>query len=184
MTPEPPPGTTPPGIPRSPLRPPDIFLPKPDKTAEHRNGGTSGIYVSSGGQVYGPAVARDVVAGLRTGYFDADALFRVAGGSEWRPVAEMAQHLNLPRLDAELPHLELPPRIPLHVPPTEEIRPKWPSARRPSSSSPRGERRRSGSKGRSGKAAKGKLAGRLIVVGAILLAILITASLLWFISKS
>ena len=182
------PNTTP-GTPEPRQRPPDSMLPKSERHAERSGGAKAGLYVSSGGQAYGPSTPREVVASVRTGYFNEDAVFWVEGRNEWRPLTELAQHVELPPPSVEPAHLELPPRIPLHAPPTQPVTPKWPGARRrsstssaSSSSSPRGERRRRDRKGRPAKAPKGRLAGRLIVFGAILLAILITAGGLLLIS--
>lgn len=187
MTPEKLPHTPPPppvGTPGAQLRPPDFLLPKSDRNAEHSSGAKVGIYVSSGGQTYGPSTAREVVASVRTGYFGEDAVFWVESCNEWRPLNELAQHVELPPPGAAPAQLELPPRIPIHSPPAEPVTPKWPGARRrpSSSSSSRGEKRRRERKGGSSKAPKGQWAGRLIVWGAIFLAILITAGLLLLIS--
>lgn len=192
MMPEGPPEktNTTPGTPGPQLRPPDFMLPKSDRHAERSDGAKAGLYVSSGGQTYGPSTPREVAASVRTGYFNEDAVFWVESRNEWRPLTELAQHVELPPPSAEPAHLELPPRVPLHSPPTEAITPKWPGARRRSStsspapsSSSRGERRRRDRKGRpANKAPKGRLAGRLIVFGAILFAILITAGVLLLIS--
>lgn len=188
------PPTSPPGTPGSQLRPPDFLLPKSERNTERSRDSKADLYVSSGGQTYGPSTPREVVASVRTGYFDADAAFWVESRHEWRPLAELAQHVELPPPNLEPVHLELPPRVPLHSPPTEAVTPKWPGARRrsssppalassPSPSPPRGEKRRRGRKGRQGKTAKGRLVGRLIVFGAILFAILITAGLLLLLSR-
>ena len=184
-----PPGTPGSGAPGPQLRPPDSMLPKSERHAERSGGAKAGLYVSSGGQTYGPSTPREVVASVRTGYFNEDAVFWVESRNEWRPLTELAQHVELPPPSVEPAHLELPPRIPLHAPPTQAVTPKWPGAGRrsstssaSSSSSPRGERRRRDRKGRPGKPPKGRLAGRLIVFGAILLAILITAGVLLLIS--
>ena len=185
MIPERPPETplhTHPGTPGPQLRPPDFMLPKSERHADRSGGAKAGLYVSSGGQTYGPSTPREVVASVRTGYFNEDAVFWVESRNEWRPLTELAQHVELPPPSVEPAHLELPPRIPLHAPPTQAVTPKWPGARRRSSTSPRGERRRRDRKGRPAKAPKGRLAGRLIVFGAILLAILITAGGLLLIS--
>jgi hypothetical protein len=167
------------------------MLPKSERHAERSGGAKAGLYVSSGGQTYGPSTPREVVASVRTGYFNEDAVFWVESRNEWRPLTELAQHVELPPPSVEPAHLELPPRIPLHAPPTQAVTPKWPGAGRrsstssaSSSSSPRGERRRRDRKGRPGKPPKGRLAGRLIVFGIILLAILITAGVLLLISAA
>jgi hypothetical protein len=197
MTPEHPPETsltTPPSTPGLKLRPPDLQLPKSERHAERSGGAKVGLYISSGGQTYGPSTPREVVASVRTGYFHEDAVFWVESRNEWRPLTELAQHVELPPTVEEPAYLELPPRIPLHSPLAEAITPKWPGASRPSSapfapsafssssSSPGGERRRRKRTGKKGKASKKRWAGPLIVLGLILLLILITAWVLMFLS--
>ena len=197
MTPEHPPETsltTPPSTPGLKLRPPDLQLPKSERHAERSGGAKVGLYISSGGQTYGPSTPREVVASVRTGYFHEDAVFWVESRNEWRPLTELAQHVELPPTVEEPAYLELPPRIPLHSPLPEAITPKWPGASRPSSapsapsafssssSSPGGERRRRKRTGKKGKASKKRWAGPLIVLGLILLLILITAWVLMFLS--
>ena len=147
MTPEHPPETsltTPPSTPGLKLRPPDLQLPKSERHAERSGGAKVGLYISSGGQTYGPSTPREVVASVRTGYFHEDAVFWVESRNEWRPLTELAQHVELPPTVEEPAYLELPPRIPLHSPLAEAITPKWPGASRPSSapSAPSHPRRR------------------------------------------
>ena len=203
MTPEHPPETsltTPPSTPGLKLRPPDLQLPKSERHAERSGGAKVGLYISSGGQTYGPSTPREVVASVRTGYFHEDAVFWVESRNEWRPLTELAQHVELPPTVEEPAYLELHQRIPLHSPLAEAITPKWPGASRPSSapsapsapfapsafssssSSPGGERRRRKRTGKKGKASKKRWAGPLIVLGLILLLILITAWVLMFLS--
>ena len=131
MIPQRPPETplhTHPGTPGPQLRPPDFMLPKSERHADRSGGAKAGLYVSSGGQTYGPSTPREVVASVRTGYFNEDAVFWVESRNEWRPLTELAQHVELPPPSVEPAHLELPPRIPLHAPPTQAVTPKWPGA--------------------------------------------------------
>jgi len=173
MIPEKMPAPTASGAPLSAIRPPDFLLPKADKSSGSRRNGEPEIYVSWGEQIYGPTDAAEVIKGVRTGYFEEDALFWFEGRGEWRPVEE------LPGLFQQA-ETSLPPPGPPRTPPAEGIRPNWPGKRSRSSSSSKGERRRRG--GRSSKSSRSKLGGRLIVIGAIVLAVLITAGLLVLIS--
>jgi len=154
------------------LRPPDFLLPQSDRGAARRRTGEPEIYVSWGGQIYGPSGVDDVLTGIRTAYFEEDALFWFEGRSEWRPVDELED------LFAEK-ELELPVAATIHTPPSEPIRPTWPASRPSEGTSGRRRRRRQSGGGRPSR--KGR-AGRLIVLGAVLLAVLITAGLLLLIS--
>lgn len=158
------------------MRPPDFLLPKSESGAERRRSGKPDVYVSWGEQIYGPSAVDEVINGVRTGYFEDDALFWFEGRDEWRPVVELPG-LFPPAGD------EAPETGPPRTRPKEAIRPQWPSPRKRSASS-RGERRRSRGRGRGSKAARAKLVGRLIVLLAILLAVLITAGLLLMISAN
>lgn len=156
------------------MRPPDFLLPQAQKSADRQRSGKPDVYVSWGEQIYGPSAVDEVVNGVRTGYFGNDALFWFEGRDEWRPVEELPDLFEPVGDEAPEPG---PPR----TRPKEGVRPEWPSARkRPDS--PRGERRRSRAKGRGSRAARSKLIGRLIVLAAVLLAVLITAGLLLMIS--
>lgn len=157
------------------MRPPDFLLPKAEKSADRRRSGEPDIYVSWGEQIYGPSAVEEVANGVRTGYFGDDALFWFEGRDEWRPVGELPDLFEPADEQAPEPG---PPR----TRPKEGIRPEWPSGRKRSASS-RGERRRSRGKGRGSRAARSKLVGRLIVMAAVLLAVLITAGLLFMISS-
>jgi hypothetical protein len=69
-------------------RPADFLLNNDEKSAARRRAGEPDIYLSWGGQVYGPAGAEEVLAGLRASWFEADATFWFEGQEEWLPVAE------------------------------------------------------------------------------------------------
>lgn len=159
------------------MRPPDFLLPQAQKSADRQRSGKPDVYVSWGEQIYGPSGVDEVVNGVRTGYFGNDALFWFEGRDEWRPVEELPDLFEPVGDEAPEPG---PPR----TRPKEGVRPEWPSGRK-RSASPRGERRRSRGKGRRGsRAARSKLVGRLIVMAAVLLAVLITAGLLFMISSN
>ena len=174
MTPEnmpaPPAGPTTPS-----LRPPDFLLPTPDQATSRRRHGEPEIYVSWGGKVYGPSGVDEVISGVRTSYFEEDALFWFEGRSEWRPVEE------LPDLVAsEMPALPVA-GVP-HIQPAEPIRPHWPGDASSTNRNSRGKRRRHNRKGRASRASRSGRAGRLIVLGAVLLAVVLTAGLLLLLS--
>ncbi len=175
MTPENMPAPTPSGSPLTALRPPDFLLPKTEQSSSRRRSSEPEIYVSWGEQIYGPAAVEEVINGVRTGYFEDDALFWFEGRAEWRPVDELPDLFESTGSDLSA---QGPPR----TPPAEGIRPKWPGTRSRSSASSGGERRRRSRKGRSGKSSRSTLGGRLIVIAAVLLAVLITAGLLLLIS--
>lgn len=46
------------------------------------------IYLSWGGKVYGPSSRDEVVAGIRTAWFEHDALYWHEGLDQWKPVGE------------------------------------------------------------------------------------------------
>lgn len=174
MTPEnmpaPPAGST---TPTPALRPPDFLLPSPDQAASRRRGEPD-IYISWGGKIYGPSGVNDVISRVRTSYFEEEALFWFEGRSEWRPVEE------LPDLFAgEIP--EPPGTAVPHTPPAEPIRPPWPGTSS-ASRSRRGPRRGHHRRGRTSRADRNSRTGRLIVLGAVLLAVALTAGLLLLIS--
>lgn len=170
MTPENMPAPPAPKTPRSPLRPPDFLLPQADKSAARQRKGEPDVYISWGGQIYGPTGVDEVVKGVRTSYFEEDALFWFESRDEWRPVSE------LPALFEEST-ADLPTAARLHPTPSEGIKPAWPGTRNRSSSS--GERRRRRShRSRATKPTRAQVGGRLIVIAAALLAVLLTAGLL------
>lgn len=175
MTPENMPAPTSSEAPLKAMRPPDFLLPKTEQSSNRRRSGEPDIYVSWGEQIYGPSAVDEVIKGVRTGYFEDDALFWFEGRSEWRPVEELPELFEPSASD-------LPAQGPPRTPPAEGIRPKWPGSRPRSSSAAGGEKRRRSRKGRSGKSSRSTLGGRLVVIAAVLLAVLITAGLLLLIS--
>jgi len=68
-----------------PVRPPDFLLPKSaGKLAEGRQ---AKVYLSWGGEIYGPASTEEVLAGIRASWFEASALYWHEGLAEWTPLA-------------------------------------------------------------------------------------------------
>ena len=175
MTPENMPSPPEPKSAHSALRPPDFLLPKADKIAGRKREGEPDVYVSWGGQVYGPSSVEDVISGVRTSYFEEDALFWFEGREQWRPVAE------LPALIDESGAAGLPTEARHHPTPSEGITPAWPGGRK-SSSSGRERRRRRPQGKRAQKKTRAQVGGRLIVIGAVLLAVVLTAGLLLLMS--
>ena len=172
--PDPPPTEAPPAI-----RPPDSFLPKTDLITPGRRTGEPEVYVSWGGQIYGPSAVDHVVSGVRTSYFGDDALFWFEGRDGWSPVGELRA------LFQKEAAIALPGATVLHLPPAEGIRPHMPGRKSTSTAGAQPERRRrrkSGRKNRPTGPGRSTLSGRLIVFGAILLAVLITAGMLVLLS--
>ena len=176
MTPDNMPSPPEPKMRRSALRPPEILLPQADKAAARKRNGEPDVYVSWGGQIYGPSSLDEVIGGVRTSYFEEDALFWFEGREEWRPVAELSV-LMMKTDDPE----GLPVKARQHSAPSEGIKPSWPGARKSHSSG--GERRRRrGHRNRGQKQTRAQLGGRLIVIGAVILAVILTAGLLLLVS--
>jgi len=172
MTPENMPAPPAAGGATPPLRPPDFLLPQSERGSTRRPAAGPEVYVSWGGQIYGPAGVDDVLTGVRTAYFEEDALFWFEGRSEWRPVDELGD------LFTEDAQVELPIAATRHAPPSEPIRPSWPATRSSEGTSGRRRRRRA----KPASSSRSSRAGRLIVLGAVLLAVLVTAGLLLLVS--
>ena len=85
------------------FRPPDSVLPKLENAGTRRRLGEPDIYLSWGGEVYGPATVDDVVAGVRASWFEPDALYWFEGQSEWLPVS------GFPEIAPTLPARRNPP---------------------------------------------------------------------------
>ena len=68
-----------------PVRPPDFLLPKVSgKLSEARQGK---VYLSWGGEIYGPASTEEVLAGIRASWFESSALYWHEGLAEWTSLA-------------------------------------------------------------------------------------------------
>ena len=161
------------------IRPPDFFLPKTDLTTPGRRTGEPDVYVSWGGQIYGPSAVDHVVSGVRTSYFGDDALFWFEGRDGWSPIDELRA------LFQKEAAIALPGATVLHLPPAKGIRPRMPGRKSTSTAGAQPERRRrrkSGRKNRPNGPGRSILSGKLIVFGAILLAVLITAGMLLLLS--
>ncbi|MFZ4483671.1 MAG: hypothetical protein ACOYOL_06790 [Chthoniobacterales bacterium] len=81
---------SPPATPATSLRPPDFLLPKVEGNPARGGPGHLRIYLSWGGEVYGPATVMEIMAGLRSSSYEPSALFWFEGRGEWSPLAEFA----------------------------------------------------------------------------------------------
>jgi hypothetical protein len=70
------------------VRPPDFLLPKAEGSATRRPGG---IYVSWDGRVYGPTEAANILAGIKTSFFNQDAQFWFEGQANWQPLSTFTE---------------------------------------------------------------------------------------------
>ncbi len=103
-----------PGKPAPSFRPPDFLLPKVENPAARRRSSEPDIYLSWGGEVYGPAAAADVIAGVRAAWFEDGALYWLEGQSEWRPVSEFPA--IAPKLAGKRTFAEAGPPVPGNAP--------------------------------------------------------------------
>jgi hypothetical protein len=72
----------------TPVRPPDFLLPQGAPSSARSAAGTPEIYLSWGGSIYGPAGSEEVLAGVRTSWFEPDTLFWFDGQDHWLPVED------------------------------------------------------------------------------------------------
>lgn len=123
------------------------------------------IYLSWGGKVYGPSTRDEVMAGIRTAWFEHDALYWHEGLDQWKPVGEFPVSFEDTKKFAadglRAGAVPAAPTLPATAP--EEPRPRGNSRRTRGS--------RPGSRRLGGK-------GRTIVFGLALLAVLLTVGIL------
>jgi len=150
------------------FRPPDALLPSNQQSAARSRGGEQGIFLSWGGAIYGPASTEEVIAGVRTSWFEDGTLFWFEGQTEWRPVTELpgivdgGHHTLAGRRVGEAPADAPPlPGTRKHV--------------RPSSKPHRRHGRKPKSKRRHGRTSR---PGRMIIFAFVLLAVAVTVGLL------
>ncbi|MBE2178978.1 MAG: hypothetical protein IAE97_00705 [Chthoniobacterales bacterium] len=130
------------------------------------------IYISWGGEVYGPAAPMDVLAGLRAAWFEDDALFWFEGQKGWRPVAEFPACVGSDNPDDRLPaDGALTAEAPITIP---KGAPAALPAKQPRSSRSRGSSRKPKPGRRPGLGKR----GALIVFGFALLAVGLTVGIL------
>ncbi len=67
------------------------FSPHPRDIGPRRRFGEPQIFLSWGGEVYGPVTADEILAGKHSASFDANALYWFEGREEWRPIAEFSE---------------------------------------------------------------------------------------------
>jgi len=135
--------------------------------ARPRLGGPE-IYLSWEGEVYGPSTIGEVMAGLRSSFFEPGTVFWFEGQDAWRPVAEFPALFDN---DVEAEPTELP--LPANLQPLR-------SPSRPSSRSSRSSRknRGQGRKGSPRRGSRGSHLGRWIIPAFVLLAVALTVGIL------
>lgn len=161
-------------LPKSALRPPDFLLPHAEKAAARKRRGEPDVYVSWGGQIYGPTAIEDIMKGVRSSYFEEDAIFWFEGRNEWSPVRALPELLE--ETSPDLPH-----EARHHPAPSEAIRPSWPGSGK-RGSTPQRKRRRYTNRNRKVEPKRARLDGRWIVAGAVVLAVAMTAGVLVLLS--
>ena len=145
------------------FRPPDFLLPQSEGSSGRRRAGPD-IYVTWDGEVYGPSIAEDILAGLRASSFKPNAQFWFEGQEDWQPITTFKEIVEFSR------------EAPVVHPPPPAITPSPP----PAASAPPVERRRRDRHRRSRpfKASKLGRRRRWVVVSATILAALLTVGLL------
>jgi hypothetical protein len=122
------------------------------------------IYLSWGGEVYGPASAEEVISGLRTSWFESGSLYWHEGLEHWNPLAEFPQAgPSSPRSWQRVTAREMPSA------------PSLPVTQRKTSI--KGERRRRQRRSKKRPPGPGA-AGRRMIFGFVLLAVLATVLIL------
>jgi hypothetical protein len=151
-------------VPQPRFRPPDFLLPQTEGSAARRRGSGPDIYVSWDGQVYGPTDAENILSGIKTSYFRQDAQFWFEGQENWQPLSTFPEIV-------EFSHEQpvAPPDPPDVAPPPSAAPPPQPSERR------RKERHR---RSRPHKNSRFGRRGRVVVLGFVILAALLTVGLL------
>ena len=128
-------------------------------------GSTKGaIYLSWGGKVYGPSSRDEVLTGIRTAWFEHDALYWHEGLDQWKPVGEFP-------FSAEDAKQIAAQSVKTGAPAAPTLPAAAPEDRRPRGNSRRTRGSRPGSQRLGGK-------GRTIAFGFALLAVLLTVGIL------
>jgi len=123
------------------------------------------IYLSWGGKVYGPSTRDEVMAGIRTAWFEHDALYWHEGLDQWKPVGEFPFSLeDTTKFAADSLRAGAVPAAP-------SLPAAAPEERRPRGNSRRSRGPRLGSQRPRGKS-------KTIVFGFALLAVLLTVGIL------
>ena len=123
------------------------------------------IYLSWGGKVYGPSTREEVVAGLRTAWFEDDTLYWHEGLDQWKHVREFPFSEDGRRKEGADPA----PRM---------VMPAAPSL--PAAAKEGGRRHGHSRRHRTSKPSSHRLGGkgRALVFGFVLLAVLLTVGIL------
>lgn len=98
------------------FRPPDAVLPEASRA---RRAGDAYIYLSWGGVVYGPATSSEVLAGVRSSWFEDDALFWHDGLTHWSPVTDFSASANRSGQPTESRTKTTQPELPVANRPTQ-----------------------------------------------------------------
>jgi hypothetical protein len=148
------------------VRPPDFLLPKASgKVAEGRH---RKIYLSWGGEIYGPATEEEVLAGIRASWFEGSAIYWHEGLEEWKPLADFPDSTPPTRGDWQ--------RVAARDMPSA---PSLPVVRSSGSGGHR-RRRQRGSRVRAAGIGRGN---RTFVVGIVFFAVLLTALILFLLMR-
>jgi hypothetical protein len=145
------------------LRPPDFLLPSAESAAVRGRTGAPDIYVSWGGQVYGPTGAEEIIAGVRAASFETDAVYWHQGLPEWRPVAAFPEEFARGETSA-------PAAAASETPPATDRATKAPNTDRRRHRKPRTAKKTKNQRFGS--------TGRAVILGFILLAVLLTVGIL------
>lgn len=155
----------PPGFPAADTPAPDSDCPRSGELL---------VYLSWGGEIYGPSGAEDVLAGIRAASFEEDALFWFEGQKNWLPVGEF------PGMFAST-QPEDPSPAPAAI--AADIPTKEPRARHPARSPGPARRRNAPRKPKPGKRTGLGKRGALIIFGFALLAVGLTVGILLLLMK-
>lgn len=151
-----------PSSPRLTFRPPDFLLPHGEGSTGRRSDKGPDIYMSWDGTVYGPTSAEDVLAGIRAASFKQDARFWFEGQEDWLPLSTFPDIIEFSQEFGAAPSTSPPPKP---LPPPS----KQPAVQR------RKERHR---RSRPHKPSRLGRRGRIVALGFVILAALLTVGLL------
>lgn len=159
-----------------PFRPPDFFLPSKLQGSARARGDGAQIFLSWDATIYGPASAEEITAGLRTNWFEDEALFWFEGQAEWRPVGEFPTVMESGLRTLATRRTGAEPQAAPPLPPA-----------RGEKSSHSGRRRRRHHRKEGGKSprrgARHGRTGRHLVFGIILLAAVVTVALIFLLMQ-
>ena len=152
--------------------PPEFPLADADWNSNRPRSGEPHVFLSWGGEIYGPAGVEDVLAGIRSAWFEEDAVFWFEGQEAWLPVGDF------PSLVEAVKPEEAPPANTAAALDTPTGPPAESPAKQPSRP-PRASRRRgTPKKPKPGKRPGLGKRGILIILGFTLLAVGLTVGIL------